>query len=410
MKAMVCLFSLFLLATTSSAFSEIPYIPARVADSLLAAGNTQFAFDLFSAVCAEQDGDNVFLSPYSISMALGMTWNGASGETAHEMATVLGFNMPVTLLNHAFQRINEQLTAGDPAGTTDGEPFTLTVANGIWVKEGFELLNSYVSAITEYYSAGVENLDFAGDPEGSREVINTWVAGNTMDRILDLIPPGLLGAETRAVLTNAVYFKASWEHAFEEALTYDDRFQMASGDVVQVPFMHRTEFYDYGVFGSGQAISLDYSGGTASMVIILPVDMDSFLPDFTPSVLSDIMGRMTRNNIALSMPKFEFTRSVSLSAVLASMGMETAFGADANFSAMTGGPDLYISEVLHKAFVLVDESGTEAAAATAVVMNITSASPVMPLEVRINRPFIFLIRDSETGSVVFMGRVMDPRG
>lgn len=398
---------LVFLALGSFAYSEIPVIPSAVVDSTLVAGNNEFAFDLFSEVCSMQGDGNVFLSPFSISMALGMTWNGASGETAQEMASVLHFILPVLYVNEAFQRVSSEISSGSLHGAESGEPFSMVVANGIWVQNGFTLLNSFVSAVTEYYSAGVQNLDFTDDPEGSREIINSWVAENTMQKILDLIPRGALEADTRLVLTNAVYFKASWQHPFNELATTDGRFLLPCQSPMMVPMMNQTEFFDYASSEEWQAVSMAYAGGDASMLIILPLNMDDFLESFDSEMLASVQRRMSRVNVDLTMPRFEFTRSMPLSDILVSMGMETAFGGGANFQAITGGPDLNISEVLHKAYVKVDEEGTEAAAATAVVMNIT-AMPATPVEMNVNRPFVFIIQDSTTGSIIFMGRVTDP--
>ncbi len=399
--------ALVFLALGSSAYSEMPLIPASVVDSTLVAGNNEFAFDLFGEVCSLQGDGNVFLSPFSISMALGMTWNGASGETAQDMASVLHFTLPVQYVDEAFQRISSEISSGSLNGAESGEPFSMVVANGIWVQNGFTLLNSFVSAVTEYFSAGVQSLDFASDAEGSREIINTWVADNTMQKILDLIPRGALDTDTRLVLTNAVYFKASWRHPFNEHATSDGSFLLPCQSPVIVPMMTQTEFFDYASSEEWQAVSMAYAGGDASMLIILPLSMDDFLENFNGDALAYIQRKMSRVNVHLTMPRFEFTRSMPLSDILVSMGMGSAFSSDANFQAITGGLDLYISEVLHKAYVKVDEEGTEAAAATAVVMN-TTAIPAPPVEMNVNRPFIFIIQDNATGSIVFMGRLDDP--
>ncbi len=398
-----------IIAITQVASAEMVMMPIGDETGMLTLvrGNNEFAMDLYSAVCEMNDDDNIFFSPYSISMVLGMTYNGASGSTAFEMASVLHFDLPVEALNREFQLVTEMLNLGD-LSMERGDPFTLAISNGLWVQNGYELLNSFVTAVTGYYSASVENLDFAGDAEGSREVINSWVAESTMDKILDLIPRGVLGADTRVVLTNAVYFKASWRHPFDAHATSDGRFILPNGSAVVVPMMTNTEHYGYAFTEEWSAVALDYAGGDAGMLIIMPSgDMEEFQEDFNAETLDAIGTSMTSRNVHLTMPGFEFTRSMPLGAILISLGMESAFGPDANFSGFTGNPDLYISEVLHKAFVKVDEEGTEAAAATAVVMNMLSM-PETPIEMNINRPFIFIIQDNPTGSIVFMGRMMDP--
>jgi serpin B len=289
-----------------------------------------------------------------------------------------------------------------------GDTFTLAISNGIWVENGYELLNSFTSALSAYYNASAENLDFAGDAEGSRETINSWVAESTMDKILDLIPSGMLSADTRVVLTNAVYFKASWQHPFDGHATSEGRFFLPDSSTAVVPMMTNTEHYRYASTEEWSAVTLDYAGGDASMLIILPSgDMEDFEENFSSETLDSVQSALLNRNVHLTMPRFEFTQSMLLSDILISLGMESAFGPDANFAGITGSPDLYISEVLHKAYVKVDEEGTEAAAATAVVMNML-CMPEPPVELNINRPFIFMVKDNLTGSIVFMGRVTDP--
>ncbi|MBD3278610.1 MAG: serpin family protein, partial [Candidatus Aegiribacteria sp.] len=280
-------------------------------------------------------------------------------------------------------------------------------SNGLWAQEGFPFLDSFVQHVTECYGAAVENLDFIDDPDGSREVINDWVAENTMDRILDLLPRGVISEDTRLVLTNAVYFKASWSHPFEEASTYRDTFHLHEAPSIEVPMMHQTKFFRNVVHSDYTAIELPYEGDEAVMLIVMPRDIQEFQRNLELETIQYIRQNMAATNVFLSMPKFRFTHRIGLSEVLKDMGMETAFESDADFSGFTGRRDLYISAVVHKAFVKVDEAGTEAAAATAVVANIT-AMPAQPTEISINRPFMFFIIHSETESILFMGRVMDP--
>lgn len=400
--------SMVVILTSACSARDVMPITDEAAALSLVSGNNEFAMDLYSVVCETQDTENIFFSPYSISMALGMTCNGARGNTFLEMASVLHFNLPIDAVNRGFKSVTETLNSGQLYGMSTGDPFTLAISNGLWVENGYELLTDFVSAVTEYYGASVENLDFRGDSEGSREIINSRVAESTMDKILDLIPPGVLGADTRVVLTNAVYFKASWSHPFDKHATSEGRFILSDNSTVVVPMMTNTEHYRYASTDDWSAVNLDYSGGDASMLIILPQgDMREFQEGFDSELLQEVRSSLSTHNVQLTMPGFEFTRSMPLSEILASMGMESAFGANANFSGFTGNPDLYISEILHKAYVKVDEEGTEAAAATAIVMNMLSM-PEPPIEMDINRPFVFIIQDNLTGSIVFMGRVMNP--
>ncbi|MCK5064974.1 MAG: serpin family protein [Candidatus Fermentibacteraceae bacterium] len=374
----------------------------------LISGNNDFAMDLYKEVCRIHVSDNIFLSPYSISSALGMTYAGARGETAAEMAEVLHFTLPVEAINRAFYSLSATLSSGDPIRAESGDPFTLSISNGLWVQDGFNLLDEYVDEITEYYCAAVRNLDFVDDPDHSRETINNWVAENTMDRIQNLIPPGVLNDETRVVLTNAVYFKASWLKPFDERSTSDAQFLLADGSAIEAPMMSQTDHFRFVSTEGCSAVELDYAAGNASMLILLPDgDIEEFQQNFDAGMLESIRRRLSSVRVSLSMPKFEFSRSLQLSQILRTLGLEFALGSGADFSGITGNPDLFISEVLHKAFVKVDEAGTEAAAATAVVMGLT-AMPEEPIEMNINRPFLFFILDRDSGSIVFMGRIMDP--
>lgn len=374
----------------------------------LARGNSLFALNLFRAVSAEAGNDNVFLSPYSISMALGMAYTGAAGGTADDMASVLGFPGPPADVARGFLMLTGAMNEQRPMETETGDPLVLSVSNGLWVQRDFPLLPEYTGLVTENFQAAVENLDFSGDAEGSRELINGHVAQATMDRILNLIPPGLLSGETRLVITNAVYFKGSWRHPFDPRSTAEQRFLLENGTAVTVPMMTQTEHFDYGESDEWRAVSMAYAGGGARMLLIMPEGtMQDFMEGFDTEVLETVRTGLTRRNVHLTMPLFEFTRGMPLGDVLVAMGMGSAFGERADFSGITGRRDLYISQVVHKAFVKVDEEGTEAAAATAVVMNLVSM-PEPPVELLLNRPFIFLIEDTSTGSILFMGRVMDP--
>ncbi|MCD4706239.1 MAG: serpin family protein [Candidatus Sabulitectum sp.] len=396
------------LAEENLTVPEIQSISDEQAADILIRGNNEFALDLYTEICDMPEAGNIFFSPYSISSALGMTYSGARGQTALDMAEALHFTLPANGINRAFHSITETLNSGSLHGAESGEPFTLAISNGLWVQNGFKLLDEFVAEVTRYYSASVENLDFSNDAEGSREIINDWVAESTMDKILNLIPSGVLGADTRVVLTNAVYFKASWRHPFNEHATSDSRFILTDGSAVSVPTMTQTEHFNYASTEGCSAVELGYTGGNSSMLIILPDgDMQEFQHNFNADMLETIRGGLSSRNVHLSMPRFEFTKSIGLSDILSSLGMESAFGSYADFSGFTGNRDLYISEVLHKAFVKVDEEGTEAAAATAVVMNLL-CMPETPLEMTINRPFVFIILDRTTGSIIFIGRVMDP--
>ncbi len=374
----------------------------------LVSGNSAFAFDLYQ-VLGEGDG-NLFYSPYSISMALAMTYAGAGGETEQQMADTLHFVLPPDSLHPAFNSLDIELSQrGEGAEGKDGEGFRLNIVNAIWGQEDYQFLTAFLDLLAENYGAGLRLLDFVNTPEESRITINNWVSDQTEGRIEDLIPQGVINALTRLVLTNAIYFNAAWKYPFDEDMTEDGVFYLLDGGEVIVPMMSQTESFGYAEGDGYEAIELLYDGGELSMVILLPQagQFEVFEGLLHAQQVDEIMGRLEPRQVALTMPKFEFESDFGLKETLAAMGMPVAFSADADFSGMTGNRDLFIADVIHKAFVSVDEAGTEAAAATAVVMDLT-AVPEEPVEVTVDRPFIFLIRDIETGTILFVGRIAEP--
>ncbi len=371
-------------------------------------GNTAFAFDLYQAL-SEEEG-NLFYSPYSISVALAMTYAGARNETEQQMADTLHFTLPQERLHPALNGLDLKLASrGEGAEGKDEEGFRLNIANSIWGQEDYEFLNEFLDVLAENYGAGLRLLDFINAPESSRIPINNWVSDRTEGRIEDLIPQGAIDTLTRLVLTNAIYFNAAWLNPFSEDMTGDGTFHLLDGSEVTVPMMTQTESFGYSEGEGYQAVELPYDGRELSMVILLPNNGE--FDDFEGTLDADIVDAITNDlkyrKVQLTMPKFEFESEFSLVNTLAAMGMPVAFSGAADFSGMTGARDLFISDILHKAFVSVDEAGTEAAAATAVIMSLTAA-PEQPVEVTLDHPFIFLIRDIETGAVLFVGRVANP--
>jgi serpin B len=374
----------------------------------LVEGNSTFAFDLYQAI-RESDG-NLFYSPYSISLALAMTYAGARGETAQQMADTLQFVLPQDRLHPAFNALDLELgRRGEGAEGKDGEGFRLNIVNAIWGQKDYEFLSDFLDLLAENYGAGLRVLDFASAPEDARITINNWVSDQTEGRIEDLIPQGLINALTRLVLTNAIYFNAAWQYPFEEDMTEDGPFYLLDGGEVTVPMMRQTESFGYAEGDGYQAVELLYDGGELSMVILLPQagQFEAFEGSLDAQQVDEIIGSLEYRQVTLTMPKFEFESSFGLGETLSAMGMPVAFSGAADFSGMTGNRDLFIADVVHKAFVSVDEAGTEAAAATAVVMELTAA-PETPVEVTVNHPFIFLIHDIETGAILFIGRVVNP--
>jgi len=376
--------------------------------ALLVEGNSAFAFELYKEL--KEKGGNLFYSPYSISLALAMTYAGASGETAQQMADTLQFLLEQASLHPAFNWLDAELAKrGEGAQGKDGEGFRLNIVNAIWGQEDYEFLPAFLDVLAENYGAGLRIVDFITETEASRLAINDWVSKQTEGRIKDLIPQGAIDALTRLVLTNAIYFNAAWEHSFDKKMTADGPFYLLDGEQVIVPMMKQTESFGYTEGEGYQAVELQYDGGELSMVILLPEagKVEAFEEGLQSQQVDAIINDMQNIQVALTMPRFEFDSEFRLKDTLAGMGMPIAFSSAADFSGMTGKRELAISDVVHKAFVAVDEAGTEAAAATAVIVGLT-AVPEPLVEVTINRPFIFLIRDIETGAILFVGRVLNP--
>ena len=371
----------------------------------LVEGNTAFALDLYRML-RDREG-NLFFSPYSISLALAMTYAGARGETEQQMAQALHFTLPQSRLHPAFNALDQTLASRGQG--QDEDKFQLNIANAIWGQKGYSFLADFLDILAENYGAGLRLLDFASSPDDARRVINDWVSDQTEGKIEDLLPPGSIKALTRLVLTNAIYFNAAWLHPFEEELTRDGTFYLLDGSQITVPMMEQTEFLGYAEGEGYQVVELPYKSGELSMVILLPQAerFAEFARGLDAERVDAIVKGISQENVHLTMPKFTYESSFSLKKALMDLGMPDAFTDAADFSGMDGTRDLFISDVLHKAFVSVDEAGTEAAAATAVIMGL-KAVPGMPHEVTLDHPFIFLIRDIKTGAILFLGQVINP--
>ncbi len=386
-----------------NAAANSPREPATPTD--LAAGNTTFAVDLHQRLA--QADENLFVSPFSISSALAMTYAGARGDTAQQMEDVLRFEGGE--VHEAFAEL-----LGNLREREGEDSYELVVANALWGQEGYEFRPEFLDLLETKYDSEFRSVHFATDPDAVADMINAWVEEQTQDKIQDLIPPGTLDRLTRLVLANAIYFKGAWENPFEEEATQTGAFTLYDGQSVDVEMMEQVEQFAYAEFDGLQMLELPYEGRDLSMVVGLPETHDG-LPAVEEQLsvgrLQEWLEAWERRRVNVKLPRFEFTSEFELSDVLQAMGMQDAFVPNtADFSGMSAEPDdLHISDVLHKAFIDVHEEGTEAAAATAVVMRVTAAMPIdEPVEFHADRPFLFLIRDQETGSILFMGRVADP--
>ena len=367
----------------------------------VANANSKFAFDLYSELDKSKSG-NIFYSPYSISAALAMTYEGAKGQTASEMKSV--FHFPETnTLRPNFAAIYNEINKKD-------KPYKLSTGNALWVQKDYKLLEEYLSTVEKYYGGKAANLDFAGESEKSRQTINTFIEQQTANRIKDLIPARFLDAATKLVLTNAIYFKGTWVWEFDKSDTREQDFKIAPTNVIKAPMMHMENEkakFNYADIGDLQILELPYKGNAISMLVLLPTgNLDTIEPNLTSEKLKEWKNQMKEEKLdAISLPKFEFDTKYFMKETLSALGMPTAFG-NADFSGMTGTRSLFIGEVIHQAFVKVDEEGTEAAGATAVIMK---KSAVMQRKVfNADHPFVFVIQEKNTGNILFLGRVVDP--
>ncbi|MFO0757351.1 MAG: serpin family protein [Byssovorax sp.] len=374
----------------------------------LVKGNTAFALGVYQQLRGEPG--NLFYSPFSISEALAMTWAGARNNTETVMANALHFTLPQDQLHPAFNALDTALMSrGKNAKASDGKGFRLNIANALWGQLGFSFGEPFLDTLAMNYGAGMHVVDFEASPEPSRELINQWVADRTEDKIKDLLPKGSVSPDTRLVLTNAIYFNAAWLNPFEVASTTDGDFKREDGTKVTVPFMKGSQEVGYASGDGWAAVELPYDGNELSMVAVLPEagTLDAFEAALDDAKLAAILGAMNNNyQVDMTVPKFKIESSFGLKKALSALGMEEAFTDKADFTGIYDKGGLSISDVVHKAFVKVDEAGTEAAAATGVIVGVTSAPP--PAEIHLDHPFVLFIRDNATGSILFMGRVSDP--
>lgn len=411
--------SLFLVASLAACASESTDLPMLRSDlardttpnatdadvATLVGGNRDFAADLYKLASAEQG--NLFMSPHSITTALAMTYAGAANNTATQIADVFHFTQAPATLHASLNALDLALASRAQGGSSETIPFRLRTANSMWGQDGFDVLAPFLDTLAVNYGTGMHVLDFAGATEASRQTINGWVEDQTNDKIQDLLPQGTIQPTTRLVLTNAIYFSAAWAEPFEASDTADRPFHVA-GSAVQVPTLYQTADMNYGEGSGWKAVEIPYDGEDLSMTVVVPDDLSAFEQQLTGATFAQIGTAVTHHSVQLYLPKFKFASPLALKPILAELGMTDAFAdGAADFSGIDGTRDLVITDVLHKGFVGIDEAGTEAAAATAVVIGPTSVPELATMVV--DKPFLFFIKDRPTGAILFVGRVVDPR-
>lgn len=374
--------------------------------SALAEQNNVFALDLYSRLKTARG--NLFFSPYSISTALGMTYTGAHGNTAKQMANVFHFDSDPTKVANQFSQLQEHF-----ANLARQPGVELNIANGLWAQQGYPFLPKFLNFATNQFSANLQHADFIHAAENARDEINNWVAEKTHKRIENILPPGSLHELTRLVLANAIYFKGAWAKPFDKRATSNQPFHLTAGHQIDVPLMYQLNNVRYMENPDFQAVELPYNGKQLSMLILLPRQIDGYHQleqNFSVKMLASTLETMKSQQVELHIPRFRLESEVNLNDSLSALGMPDAFTDKADFSAMDGKIYLYISGVFHKAWGEVNEEGTEAAAATAVAVAARAIAkpPPPPPVFRADHPFLFLIRDASTGSILFIGRLESP--
>lgn len=362
--------------------------------------NNQFALDLYSELKDKED--NIFFSPYSISVALAMTYEGARGQTAEEMQSVFHFPEDNSARRSSFAALYNNIN-------NKSAEYQLSTANALWIQKDYKLLDNYTNVVQNYYGGRATNVDFAS--EDARKTINNWVEDKTNNKIKDLFPQGSLNGYTRLVLTNAIYFKGDWLKQFDEKETKQEEFRVSKDNVIQVPMMRRTDEgarFNYAETEELQILEMLYEEEELSMLILLPKNdnLSSLEESLTIENLTEWKNKLKEQRVNIFIPKFTLNTKYFLKDTLSRMGMPSAFSS-ADFSGIDGTKSLFIDKVIHQAYVKVNEEGTEAAAATGVSMVTDSAEPPI-LEFRADRPFIVIIQDRETENILFLGRITNP--
>ena len=403
-KNLKCLFFIVGIFSAALLRADIPaYCDSNVVETLVN-DNTAFALDLYRHL--KKDDDNIFLSPYSISTVLAMTYAGAEGNTANQISEVLDFTLGQEQLRSAFGELQTQLAAIQKTGNVE-----LNTANALWTQRDYPFLDDFFKLAASSYRAELKSVDFKTAYEAVRKEINAWVENQTRDKIKDLIKPGVIDSLTRLVLVNAIYFKGMWASQFKKSATTNSDFWLTKEKPLNVPMMSQQQEYNYMENDDLQILELPYAGNDVSMIVLLPKKIDNLAKlanSLAAKTLKSWLIRLRKRKIIVYLPRFNIISQFNLAQTLKSMGLIDAFKPQmADFSGIDGTRNLHISAVVHKAFVDVNEEGTEAAAATGAVVSVTSLPESQPV-FRADHPFIFLIRENKFGSLLFIGRLVDP--
>ncbi len=387
---------------------SLPELKLKLADiKNVVDANNQFALDYYSKL-KDKDSGNIFFSPFSISSAFVMVYEGAKGQTAEEIRSVFYFPEDNNLRQTEYSTIFDEINKGD-------KKYQLSIANALWAQKDYQFLKSYVENVEKYYGGKVTNLDFKKNPEESRVTINNWVENQTNDKIKDLIPSKVINTTTKLVLTNAIYFKGEWVKQFNKNNTKEEIFRTYKDGAVKVQMMQSMDVFNYTENSNLQILEMPYSGGELSMLFLLPKNnnLEKLESLLSTKKLSEWKKDLEEQRVKVYIPKFKLETKYLMVNNLKAMGMPIAFSDLADFSGMTGGKDLKIDEAIHQAFIEVNEEGTEAAAATVITLMPISTftgpqkEPKIPI-FRADRPFIFLIQQKITGKILFIGRVVNP--
>jgi len=422
MKAFKLALILTIMTTTMAGLlsAEQAHAKENTNKQIVVAGNNEFAVELYARLRGNEG--NLFFSPYSISTALALTYSGARGQTESQMSAVLHFpifakqdkkswiSSAVIPDRNQFASVFAEIIK-DLNGRGEKGGYELRVANALWGQKDYGFLEEYLELIGTNYGGNLNEVDFIRAAETARKTINKWVDKKTNNKIKNLIQKDVLDSMTRLVLTNAIYFKGNWARQFKKDNTKDAPFILVDGKKVDAAMMNQKTEFGYMETNSFQGLELPYVDDDLSIIILLPkkIDgLDELEKILTVENLTKWLSKLYKREVVVSIPKFKMTSQFGLASVLKSMGMTDAFSSNANFSGINGKRDLFISAVIHKAYIDVNEEGTEAAAATAVTMKLTSIGPARIPVFRADHPFLFLIRDNHSGSILFIGRVMNP--